>query len=74
MSINDKIVELKELVMGKECKLNKSAVLKKAIETVTYLRHANSRLTQENTLLKLSLKKYGEDPEQVRTIVTSRWC
>lgn len=66
MSINDKILELKDLVMGKEAKLNKSAVLKKAIESVTHLRQANARLTQQNMVLKMALTEYGQNPEKVR--------
>jgi len=65
MSINDKIIELKDLLMGSEAKLNKSAVLKKAVETVQHLRSANARLTQQNLILRMSLQKYGENPDEV---------
>ncbi|KAL8615034.1 hypothetical protein ACOMHN_057938 [Nucella lapillus] len=57
LSINDKIVELKDLVAGTEAKLNKSAILKKAIDMIYYLQNSNNRLKQENMALKLALKK-----------------
>lgn len=56
-SINDKIVELKNLVAGEEAKLNKSSILKKAIDMIRYFRRDNQRLKQENLALKIALKK-----------------
>ncbi|TRY98988.1 hypothetical protein DNTS_001249 [Danionella cerebrum] len=56
-SINDKIVELKDLVAGTEAKLNKSAVLKKAIDYIRYLQQSNQKLKQENMTLKMSMQK-----------------
>uniref|UniRef100_A0A8C7Z2A9 Sterol regulatory element-binding protein 1 n=1 Tax=Oryzias sinensis TaxID=183150 RepID=A0A8C7Z2A9_9TELE len=56
-SINDKIVELKDLVAGTEAKLNKSAVLKKAIDYIRYLQQANQKLKQENMALKMAAQK-----------------
>uniref|UniRef100_A0A8C4SRX7 Sterol regulatory element-binding protein 1 n=1 Tax=Erpetoichthys calabaricus TaxID=27687 RepID=A0A8C4SRX7_ERPCA len=56
-SINDKIIELKELVVGKDGKLNKSAVLKKAIDYIRYLQQANQKLKQENLALKMVAQK-----------------
>jgi len=53
-SINDKIVELKNIVAGSEAKLNKSAVLRKAIEYITNLEELNRKLTEENMALKLN--------------------
>ncbi|RWS17208.1 Sterol regulatory element-binding protein 1-like protein [Dinothrombium tinctorium] len=53
-SINDKIVELKNIVVGTEAKLNKSAVLRKAIEYIHYLQATNNKLKQENMALKLA--------------------
>lgn len=53
-SINDKIIELKNLVVGEEAKLNKSAVLRKAIECISQLRQSNARLKQENLQLRLA--------------------
>ncbi|KAI8798918.1 sterol regulatory element-binding protein 1-like [Biomphalaria glabrata] len=57
LSINDKIVELKDLVAGVEAKLNKSAILRKAIDMIRHLQRDNSRLKQENLNLKMILKK-----------------
>uniref|UniRef100_A0A4W6DUH3 Sterol regulatory element-binding protein 1 n=1 Tax=Lates calcarifer TaxID=8187 RepID=A0A4W6DUH3_LATCA len=56
-SINDKIVELKDLVAGTEAKLNKSAVLRKAIDYIRYLQQANQKLKQENMALKMAAQK-----------------
>uniref|UniRef100_A0A665W911 Sterol regulatory element-binding protein 1 n=1 Tax=Echeneis naucrates TaxID=173247 RepID=A0A665W911_ECHNA len=56
-SINDKIVELKDLVAGTEAKLNKSAVLRKAIDHIRYLQQANQKLKQENMALKMAAQK-----------------
>lgn len=46
-SINDKIVELKNLVAGEEAKLHKSQILKKAIDYIRYLQTQNTRLRTE---------------------------
>ncbi|KAL1277646.1 hypothetical protein QQF64_024319 [Cirrhinus molitorella] len=56
-SINDKIIELKDLVAGTEAKLNKSAVLRKAIDYIRYLQQSNQKLKQENMALKMSVQK-----------------
>ncbi|XP_067334557.1 sterol regulatory element-binding protein 1 isoform X2 [Channa argus] len=56
-SINDKIVELKDLVAGTDAKLNKSAVLRKAIDYIRYLQQANQKLKQENMTLKMAAQK-----------------
>uniref|UniRef100_A0A8C1VER4 Sterol regulatory element-binding protein 1 n=1 Tax=Cyprinus carpio TaxID=7962 RepID=A0A8C1VER4_CYPCA len=56
-SINDKIIELKDLVAGTEAKLNKSAVLRKAIDFIRYLQQSNQKLKQENIALKMSIQK-----------------
>ncbi|KAL6476921.1 hypothetical protein MHYP_G00154200 [Metynnis hypsauchen] len=56
-SINDKIVELKDLVAGTEAKLNKSAVLRKAIDYIRYLQQSNQKLKQENMALKMANQK-----------------
>lgn len=46
-SINDKILELKNLVAGEEAKLHKSQILKKAIDYIRYLQTQNGRLRNE---------------------------
>ncbi|CAL1543442.1 unnamed protein product [Lymnaea stagnalis] len=57
LSINDKIVELKNLVAGVEAKLNKSAILRKAIDMIRHLQRDNKRLKQENLSLKMIINK-----------------
>ncbi|CAK6437600.1 unnamed protein product [Pipistrellus nathusii] len=56
-SINDKIIELKDLVVGAEAKLNKSAVLRKAIDYIRFLQQSNQRLKQENSSLRAAAHK-----------------
>ncbi|XP_004558426.3 sterol regulatory element-binding protein 1 [Maylandia zebra] len=56
-SINDKIMELKDLVAGTDAKLNKSAVLRKAIDYIRYLQQTNQKLKQENMTLKMAAQK-----------------
>ncbi|XP_049924636.1 sterol regulatory element-binding protein 1 [Epinephelus moara] len=56
-SINDKIIELKDLVAGTEAKLNKSAVLRKAIDYIRYLQQSNQKLKQENMAYKMAAQK-----------------
>nr|XP_033769938.1 sterol regulatory element-binding protein 1 isoform X2 [Geotrypetes seraphini] len=56
-SINDKIIELKDLVIGTEAKLNKSAVLRKAIDCIRFLKQSNQKLKQENLVLKMATQK-----------------
>lgn len=53
-SINDKIIELKNIVVGTEAKLNKSAVLRKAIDYIQHLQNQNNKLRQENMALRLA--------------------
>ncbi|MFT7803994.1 sterol regulatory element-binding protein 2-like [Arapaima gigas] len=56
-SINDKIVELRDLVMGSDAKMHKSGVLRKAIDHIKYLQQANRKLRQENLILKMAKRK-----------------
>ncbi|KAI1883960.1 hypothetical protein AGOR_G00221470 [Albula goreensis] len=56
-SINDKIIELKDLVAGTEAKLNKSAVLRKAIDYIRFLQQSNQKLKQENMALKMAAQE-----------------
>merc|ERR1712141_413539 len=51
-SINDKITELKNIVAGEEAKLNKSAVLRKAVDYIRPLQNQNMKLRRENMMLK----------------------
>nr|XP_042709022.1 sterol regulatory element-binding protein 1 [Chrysemys picta bellii] len=56
-SINDRIMELKDLVVGSEAKMNKSAILRKAIDYIRFLRQSNQKLKQENVALKMAAQK-----------------
>lgn len=47
-SINDRIVELKDIIAGPNAKMNKSLILRKAIEYIKYLQDANNKLKMEN--------------------------
>jgi sterol regulatory element-binding transcription factor 1 len=51
-SINSCIVELKNIVVGNDAKLHKSAILRKAIDHIRYLQNQNNKLKQENMYLK----------------------
>uniref|UniRef100_A0A0A1XBK7 Sterol regulatory element-binding protein 2 n=1 Tax=Zeugodacus cucurbitae TaxID=28588 RepID=A0A0A1XBK7_ZEUCU len=46
-SINDKISELKNLIIGESAKLNKSAVLRKSIDKIRDLQRQNSEMRDE---------------------------
>nr|AHB60716.1 sterol regulatory element-binding protein [Mimachlamys nobilis] len=69
LSINDKIIELKDLVAGTEAKLNKSAILKKAIDYIRYLQNTVQRLKQENMALKMASQKSNTCPTDVEEIL-----
>ncbi|XP_050823819.1 sterol regulatory element-binding protein 1 isoform X3 [Gopherus flavomarginatus] len=56
-SINDRIMELKDLVVGSEAKMNKSAILRKAIDYIRFLRQSNQKLKQENVALKMAAQQ-----------------
>ncbi|XP_066999695.2 sterol regulatory element-binding protein 1 [Anabrus simplex] len=56
-SINDKIIELKNMIVGIDAKLNKSAILRKAIEYIRFLQNSNAKLKQENMTLKMAAQK-----------------
>ncbi|XP_062443862.1 sterol regulatory element-binding protein 1 isoform X2 [Rhea pennata] len=72
-SINDKIVELKDLVVGTEAKLNKSAILRKAIDYIRFLQQSNQKLKQENLALKMAVQKNTRSapPESLKELVAS---
>ncbi|KAL7300175.1 hypothetical protein TKK_0007020 [Trichogramma kaykai] len=53
-SINDKIIELKNMVVGVDAKLNKSAILRKTIDYIRFLQNSNAKLKAENMSLKMS--------------------
>uniref|UniRef100_A0A182PKX7 BHLH domain-containing protein n=1 Tax=Anopheles epiroticus TaxID=199890 RepID=A0A182PKX7_9DIPT len=54
-SINSCIVELKNIVVGVDAKLNKSAILRKAIDHIRHLQKQNNLLKQENMTYKMRL-------------------
>ncbi|RXG72584.1 Sterol regulatory element-binding protein 1 [Armadillidium vulgare] len=56
-SINDKILELKNLVAGEEAKLHKSQILKKAIDYIRFLLNQNARLRAEVNAFRMKDKK-----------------
>lgn len=60
-SINSCIVELKNMVVGVDAKLHKSAILRKAIDHIRYLQSQNNKLKQENMYLKniMTESKHG---------------
>ncbi|XP_045840020.1 sterol regulatory element-binding protein 1 isoform X4 [Meles meles] len=66
-SINDKIVELKDLVVGTDAKLNKSAVLRKAIDYIRFLQQSNQKLKQEN----LSLRSAAHKSKSLKDLVSA---
>ncbi|CAK9800502.1 Sterol regulatory element-binding protein 1 [Anthophora plagiata] len=56
-SINDKIIELKNIIVGVDAKLNKSAILRKTIDYIRFLQNSNTRLKAENMSLKLAAQR-----------------
>ncbi|XP_056143330.1 sterol regulatory element-binding protein 2 [Lampris incognitus] len=73
-SINDKILELRDLVMGSDAKMHKSGVLRKAIDYIKYLQQVNHKLRQENLTLKMANQKnrpvvLSEDIEMKQEVV-----
>ena len=59
-SINDRILELKTILAGEDAKMNKSAILRKAIEYIRHLQNKTSRLEQENKALKTKIQQMKE--------------
>lgn len=60
-SINSCIIELKNITVGVDAKLHKSAILRKAIDHIRYLQNQNNKLKQENMYLKnvMTESKHG---------------
>lgn len=60
-SINSCIVELKNMVVGVDAKLHKSAILRKAIDHIRHIQNQNNKLKQENMYLKnvMTESKHG---------------
>ncbi|KAJ8363801.1 hypothetical protein SKAU_G00126320 [Synaphobranchus kaupii] len=74
LSINDKIIELKDLVAGTEAKLNKSFVLRKTIDYIRFLQQSNQKLKQENVALKMAAQKNKSLKDLVAMDVDSTVC
>ena len=55
-SINDKIAELKIRVAGPEIKLQKSGILRKALDYITSIEDVNKKLCNENRILRNALQ------------------
>lgn len=55
-SINDKITELKNKVAGPNVKLQKSGILRKALEFIGNIESTNRKLVEENNMLRSALK------------------
>ena len=66
-SINDRIVELKNMLAGENAKMNKSAILRKAIEYIRFLQSKNAKLEQENRQLKSKIQQFKEPRYSVLT-------
>ncbi|SPP77237.1 sterol regulatory element-binding protein 1 [Drosophila guanche] len=66
-SINDKIIELKNLVVGDQAKLNKSAVLRKSIDKIRDLQRQTSELKSE--LQRLQRELMARDGSQVKDLL-----
>lgn len=56
-SINDKIIELKDMIVGVDAKLNKSAILRKTIDYIRFLQNSNAKLKAENMTLKMAAQR-----------------
>nr|AAA97864.1 HLH106 [Drosophila melanogaster] len=66
-SINDKINELKNLVVGEQAKLNKSAVLRKSIDKIRDLQRQNHDLKAE--LQRLQRELMARDGSKVKDLL-----
>lgn len=67
-SINDKIIELKNMIVGETAKLNKSAILKKSVEKIKDLHKENHDLKSENKRLKKELISLRGGPAPMVTL------
>ncbi|XP_044593566.1 sterol regulatory element-binding protein 1 [Cotesia glomerata] len=56
-SINDKIIELKNITVGVDAKLNKSAILRKTIDYIRFLQNSNAKLKAENMAMKMAAQR-----------------
>lgn len=66
-SINDKITELKDMVVGESAKLNKSAVLRKAVDKIKDLQRQNYELKIE--VQRLQRELMARDGSKVKDLL-----
>lgn len=74
-SINDKIVELKNMLVGDSGKLNKSAILKRSIEKINDLESENYQLKLQNARLREMLLAQGPivaDESSLKTLLLQK--
>lgn len=74
-SINDKIVELKNMLVGESGKLNKSAILKRSIEKITDLETENYELRLQNARMREMLLSQGPinaDDSSLKTLLLQK--
>lgn len=74
-SINDKIVELKTMLVGDSGKLNKSAILKRSIEKIHDLEGENYELRLQNARLREMLLAQGPitaDESSLKTLLLQK--
>lgn len=74
-SINDKIVELKNMLVGDSGKLNKSAILKRSIEKINDLESENYQLKLQNARLREMLLAHGPivaDESSLKTLLLQK--
>lgn len=72
-SINDKINELKDRVAGPGAKLQKSGILRKALDYITNIENVNTRLCDENKMLRSTLKKISLNTSDVNGKNTNKF-
>lgn len=73
-SINDKIVELKTMLVGEGGKLNKSAILKKSIDKIHDLENENHDLRLENARLRemLGAQNLTHEESSLKTLLLEK--
>ncbi|XP_055383101.1 sterol regulatory element-binding protein 1 [Condylostylus longicornis] len=69
-SINDKITELKNIVVGESAKLNKSAVLRKAVDKIRELQRQNTDLKTE--VKRLQRELMAKDGSKVKDLLVPK--
>ncbi|CAF0984432.1 unnamed protein product [Brachionus calyciflorus] len=73
-SINDKIIELKNRVAGKDAKLQKSGILRKALDHINNIEEENKNLKEENSNLRIALQNISlniNNPNIIQNVVNN---